>query len=207
MTWAQSDRPGRGHGHGPAGRRPAAWNQWPEVVHRDSLAPKFLGDLPHTWVGSDFVRSLLVYRLEYANSTNDDRRVSAGHWLYMSLRRIGRDDEAAEVLRPIRRDMQVIENDAYHRLMLLYKGELPVDSVVWVPADGAAPAIVELLGGHIDLICCSVPEALAQRVITQPERVVSVSKGASALLVNPVETLTWSSVSITAFHRLLTCAR
>jgi hypothetical protein len=42
-----------------AGRRPAAWNQWPEVVHRDSLAPKFLGDLPHTWVGSDFVRSLL----------------------------------------------------------------------------------------------------------------------------------------------------
>ena len=42
-----------------AGRRPAAWNQWPEVVHRDSLAPKFLGDLPHTWVGSDFARSLL----------------------------------------------------------------------------------------------------------------------------------------------------
>ena len=41
------------------GRRPAAWNQWPEVVHRDSLAPKFLGDLPHTWVGSDFARSLL----------------------------------------------------------------------------------------------------------------------------------------------------
>ena len=42
-----------------AGRRPAAWNQWPEVVHRDSLAPRFLGDLPHTWVGSDFARSLL----------------------------------------------------------------------------------------------------------------------------------------------------
>lgn len=41
------------------GRRPAAWNQWPEVVHRDSLAPKFLGDLPHTWVGSDFIRSFL----------------------------------------------------------------------------------------------------------------------------------------------------
>ncbi len=42
-----------------AGRRPAAWNQWPEVVYRDSLAPRFLGDLPHTWVGSDFARSLL----------------------------------------------------------------------------------------------------------------------------------------------------
>ena len=84
----------------------------------------------------DFVRAMLVYRLEYANSTNDDRRVSAGHWLYMSLRRIGRDDEAAEVLRPIRRDMQVIENDAYHRLMLLYKGEVPVDSVLAMTPSG-----------------------------------------------------------------------
>lgn len=39
---------------------------------------------------------------------------------------------------------------------------LPVDSVIWVPAKGAAPAIVELLGGHIDVVCCSVPEALTQ---------------------------------------------
>jgi hypothetical protein len=40
-------------------RRPRAWNQWPEVVWRDPRAPKFLGDLPHGWVGSDFLRSFL----------------------------------------------------------------------------------------------------------------------------------------------------
>jgi hypothetical protein len=40
-------------------RRPAAWAQWPEVVRRDPRAPGFLGDLPHTWVGSDYVRSVL----------------------------------------------------------------------------------------------------------------------------------------------------
>ena len=45
--------------------------------------------------------------------------------------------------------------------MLMAAG-LPVDSVIWTPADGAAPAIVELLGGHIDVVCCSVPEALSQ---------------------------------------------
>jgi hypothetical protein len=39
---------------------------------------------------------------------------------------------------------------------------LPVDSIVWVPSKGAAPAIVELLGGHVDAVCCSVPEALSQ---------------------------------------------
>ena len=42
-----------------SGQRPAGWRQWPEVVYRDSAAPGFLGDLPHTWVASDYVRSLL----------------------------------------------------------------------------------------------------------------------------------------------------
>jgi hypothetical protein len=41
-------------------RRPAAWNQWAEVVWRDPLTPKYIGDMPHTWVGSDFIRSVLT---------------------------------------------------------------------------------------------------------------------------------------------------
>jgi hypothetical protein len=40
-------------------RRPPAWNQWAEVVWRDPATPKFIGDMPHTWVGSDFIRSVL----------------------------------------------------------------------------------------------------------------------------------------------------
>ncbi len=40
-------------------RRPAAWNQWAEVVWHDPKTPKFIGDMPHTWVGSDFIRSVL----------------------------------------------------------------------------------------------------------------------------------------------------
>ncbi len=41
-----------------ADRRPPAWNQWPEVTFKDARAPRFLGDLPHTWVGSEYLRSL-----------------------------------------------------------------------------------------------------------------------------------------------------
>jgi hypothetical protein len=59
------------------GRRPAAWNQWPEVVHRDSLAPKFLGDLPHTWVGSDFVRSALDM-IAYVRGSDSTLIIGAG---------------------------------------------------------------------------------------------------------------------------------
>lgn len=39
--------------------RPSAWNHWAEVVFRDETTPKFIGDMPHTWVGSDFIRSIL----------------------------------------------------------------------------------------------------------------------------------------------------
>jgi hypothetical protein len=48
-------------------RRPAAWNHWAEVVGRDAAAPRFIGDMPHTWVGSDFIRSatdMFVYERE-----------------------------------------------------------------------------------------------------------------------------------------------
>ena len=37
---------------------PTGWRQWPEVVHRDLRGPGFIGDLPHTWVSSDFVNSI-----------------------------------------------------------------------------------------------------------------------------------------------------
>jgi len=50
-----------------AGRRPAAWNQWAEIVWRDAAAAKFIGDMPHTWVGSGFieaVRTMFAYERE-----------------------------------------------------------------------------------------------------------------------------------------------
>lgn len=40
-------------------QRPAGWNQWAEVVLPDAREPHFLGDMPHAWVSSDAIRSLL----------------------------------------------------------------------------------------------------------------------------------------------------
>jgi hypothetical protein len=42
-----------------SGARPAAWNQWAEVVGNDPRKPRFVGDMPHGWVASDFIRSAL----------------------------------------------------------------------------------------------------------------------------------------------------
>ncbi len=58
-------------------RRPTAWQQWAEVVWRDPRLPKFIGDMPHTWVGSDFIRSALDL-FAYERSDNQSLIIGAG---------------------------------------------------------------------------------------------------------------------------------
>jgi hypothetical protein len=42
-----------------ADRRPRAWNQWPEISWRDPRSPGHLGDVPHSWIGAEYVLALL----------------------------------------------------------------------------------------------------------------------------------------------------
>lgn len=48
------------------------------------------------------------------------------------------------------------------RAGLLQAAKIPIPSCIWVPHPGAAPSLAELRGGHLDAICCSVPEVAAQ---------------------------------------------
>jgi hypothetical protein len=63
-------------------------------------------------------------------SRNNDMLVATSDWLYMTLRRMGREEEARRVLEPIRADMEILENDAYLRRLLMYKGELAAESLL-----------------------------------------------------------------------------
>ena len=40
-------------------RHPPGWNQWAEVVLPKAREVRFLGDMPHAWVSSDYIRSAL----------------------------------------------------------------------------------------------------------------------------------------------------
>ena len=57
-------------------------------------------------------------------SGNNDMLVATSHWFYMTLRRMEREKEAAALLLPISEKMDIIENDAYHQLLLFYKGKI-----------------------------------------------------------------------------------
>lgn len=78
----------------------------------------------------DFESALAVWRRAVDAADNDDMLVASADWLYMTLRRLGQDAEAAAVLERIRPDMRILENDAYHRRLLMYKGLIPPDSVM-----------------------------------------------------------------------------
>jgi hypothetical protein len=50
---------------------PQGWNHWAEVVWKDKRFPGYIGDMPHTWCGSDFInaiRSMFVYENEFDQS-------------------------------------------------------------------------------------------------------------------------------------------
>jgi tetratricopeptide (TPR) repeat protein len=98
------------------------------------------------YLQGDFAQALHAYRSCLDVSENPDMLVATSHWLYMTLRRLGRDDEAARLLEPIRADLDVIENGAYHRLLLMYKGELPVDSLLSASPSAALDDVTTAYG-------------------------------------------------------------
>lgn len=51
-------------------RRPRAWNQWPEISWRDPRSPGHIGDVPHTWIGAEYV---LAFRTMLAWERASDR--------------------------------------------------------------------------------------------------------------------------------------
>lgn len=86
----------------------------------------------------EFEHGLAAQRAYLEVSKNPDAQVATIYWLVMNLRRLGRPDEAAALLAPITPDLDVIENGAYHRLLLLYKGELAPEELLNSPENSNA---------------------------------------------------------------------
>jgi len=93
------------------------------------------------YVKNELPNALMAFQKCLNASKNDDMQVAARHWLYMIYRRLGNTEKAADVLEPIHKDMDIIENDGYHQLLLFYKGELPETALTDSNATGASEAV------------------------------------------------------------------
>lgn len=99
------------------------------------------------YLKGDFENALNSYRECMALSKNDDMKTATSHWLYMTLKLMGKGEEAAGVLVPITKIMTVIENDVYHNLLLFYKGLFLEEQIAeGINTEGVDPAIMYGLG-------------------------------------------------------------
>jgi len=94
------------------------------------------------YLRGDFEGALRTFRPCMKISRSPDRLVSTSHWLYMTLRRLGRQDEASAILEPITMDMDVIENLSYHKLLLMYAGEIAPEELLREKGGGNDPATI-----------------------------------------------------------------
>ncbi len=58
-------------------RRPRVWNQWPEISWRDPRSPGHLGDVPHSWIGAEYVLAVL-WMLAYESPGDASLVLAAG---------------------------------------------------------------------------------------------------------------------------------
>ncbi len=88
------------------------------------------------YLKGDFAGAEKAYRrcLERARGS-DDRLVSATDWLYMTLRRLGREDDAKRLLEPIHPGLAVTEDASYLNRLLLYKGVYTPEDVLRAGGD------------------------------------------------------------------------
>jgi len=94
------------------------------------------------YLKGEFEQALAAYRECLERSEIPDRLVATSHWLYMTLRRLGRDAEAAAVLEPIQFGMEIIENDAYYNLLLMYRGDIAAAELLGPEEDAIQSATV-----------------------------------------------------------------
>lgn len=81
------------------------------------------------YLKGDFQEAARIYTECLDYSKNDDLITATADWLYMSQRRSADLQGASKTLSLIEEDMNVIENSSYFKRLLMYKGELPIDSL------------------------------------------------------------------------------
>ena len=82
------------------------------------------------YLQGNFEEAVSSYQNCINASTNDDMTVAATYWLYMSMRRAGMDIPAGDVLEKITGQMNIIENESYHKLLMVFKGDFEERSLL-----------------------------------------------------------------------------
>jgi Tetratricopeptide repeat. len=82
------------------------------------------------YLKGDYKNALRAYREAEKVSTNPDMTVATKHWLYMTLRRMGKEKEAQKAVADVKDGLDIIENDDYYKLIKLYQGKIKAEDLL-----------------------------------------------------------------------------
>ena len=93
------------------------------------------------YLNHDLPNALMAYKNSLASGSHDDNIVSNSHWLYMIHRRMGNEEAAEKVLGAMPLSMDIIENHAYYRLCMFYKGIITKEELAGKGGTGTGEAV------------------------------------------------------------------
>ena len=82
------------------------------------------------YLKGDFKNASKAYANGLKVSKNPDMLVAMTNWRYISVRRSGKLRKASESLKPIKDNLDIIENDAYYKLLKVYQGKIDADDLL-----------------------------------------------------------------------------
>lgn len=82
------------------------------------------------YLKGDLANALKAYEQCQKVSTNYDMKAATVYWHYMTLRRAGKKNDAAKLLKAFKTNIAVIENDEYLKLLKLNKGEAKAEELL-----------------------------------------------------------------------------
>ncbi|MEM8928025.1 MAG: hypothetical protein AAGC45_07465 [Bacteroidota bacterium] len=89
------------------------------------------------YLKGDMKNALVTYQKREVTNKYNDNLVSGGHWLFMILKRLGRDAEALSIIANVDKNMDIIENTRYYEMCLFYK-ELLEEGELKMMGDGSS---------------------------------------------------------------------
>lgn len=88
------------------------------------------------YLKGNYDKAISAYKKCMEVSTNDDLLVATTDWMYMTYRKLGNVAAAEKLLAAIKPKMNIIENQSYHKRLLMYKGIVSPESLLSIEDNG-----------------------------------------------------------------------
>lgn len=94
------------------------------------------------YVQGDYPAAIESYENALELDLTEDMRIATLYWYYMALKRNGHDEKAGSAVAGITEDIEVIENEAYLNLLLVFNGVFRAERLMEASADALQGATI-----------------------------------------------------------------